>query len=202
MSAEPIIIAQSTLSGFCQTVYQKHGSEWPPTEETLADEFVEYFKLETLVNLGELQEICDRLGIIFRIEQLPESLRGINYRYQEKREIVISDSQLLTKEHTTLHELREVIEYEFRDLRTPICTTEDKEGRADSFAVSVRMCAFGKEIPGWMDHVGSIESKWPRRAAYGVSFVIIAIYVLGLILTPRLEDAIDEKRTQRPRLPK
>jgi hypothetical protein len=180
-------------------VYQKHGSTWPPTEEALAGEFVEYFKLQTLVNLAELQEICDRLGIIFRIEQLPESLRGINYRYQEKREIVISDSQLLTKEHTTLHELREVIEYEFRDLRTPVCTTEDKEERADSFAVSVRMCAFGKEIPGLMEHVDSIESKWPRRAAYCLLFVFIAIYVLGLTLTPHLEDIVEEKRTKRPR---
>jgi hypothetical protein len=115
LSAESVLIPPSTLIGFCQLVQQKHGSEWPPTEETLADEFVEYFQLETLVNLEELQEICDRLGITFRIEQLPESLRGINYRYQEKREIVISDSQFLTKEHTTLHELREVIEYEFRD---------------------------------------------------------------------------------------
>ena len=202
MSAEPSVLAPSTLSGFCQTVYQKHGSEWPPTEETLADEFVEYFKLETLVNLGELQEICDRLGIIFRIEQLPESLRGINYRYQEKREIVISDSQLLTKEHTTLHELREVIEYEFCDLRTPVCTTEDKEERADSFAVSVRMCAFGKEIPGLMDRVGKIESKWPKRAVYVLLFVFVAVYFAGLILSPKLEEAMDEKRTRRPRLPK
>lgn len=202
MSAEAIIIAPPTLVGFCQTVYQKHGSAWPPTEETLAGQFVQYFELKTLANLGELQEICDRLGIIFRIEQLPESLRGINYRYQEKREIVISDSQLLTKEHTTLHELREIIEYEFRDLRTPVCTTEDKEERADSFAVSVRMCAFGKEIPGLIEHVGSIESKWPRRAAYCLLFVFIAIYVLGLTLTPHLEDIVEEKRTKRPRLPK
>src|SRR4051812_27818066 len=145
-------------------------------EETLADEFVEYFQLDTLVNLEELQEICDRLGISFRIEQLPESLQGINYRYQERREIVISDSQFLTKEHTTLHELREVIEYEFRDLGTPVCTNEDKEERADSFAVSVRVCAFGKEIPGLMDHVGKIQSKWPRRAVYVLLFVFIAVY--------------------------
>lgn len=192
----------STLIGFCQTVYQKHGSEWPPTEETLANEFVEYFQLETLFYLERLSELCNTLGIHLRVTDLPEPLKGHNYRFEDRRGILISARQVLTKEHTGLHELRELMEYEFRDLRTPVCTTRDQEERAESFAVSVRICAFGKEIPGWMDHVSRIESKWPRRAAYGVSFVIIAIYVLGLILTPRLEDAMEEKRTRRASLPK
>jgi hypothetical protein len=168
----------------------------------LADEFVEYLQLEPLAYSGRLNELCNTLGIHLRVTDLPEPLKGHNYRFEDKREILISNRQVLTKEHTALHELRELMEYEFRDIGTPVCTNEDQEERAESFAISVRVCAFGKEIPVLMAHVGKIESKWPKRAVYVLLFVFVAVYFAGLILSPRLEEAIDEKRTQRPRLPK
>lgn len=202
MSAKPTVIVPSTLIGFCQTAYQKHSSEWPPTEEILADEFVEYFQLEALFYLEKLNELCNTLGIQLRVTDLPEPLKGHNYRFEDKREILISTRQVLTREHTGLHELRELMEYEFCDLGTPVCTKEDQEERAESFAISVRMYAFGKEIPGMMDHVDKIESKWPRRAVYVLLFVFVAFYFAGLILSPKLEEAMEEKRTRRPNLPK
>jgi hypothetical protein len=53
-----------------------------------------------------------------------------------------------------------------------------------------------------MDHVGKIESKWPRRVVYVLLFVFIAVYFAGLILSPRLEEAMEEKRIRRPSLPR
>ncbi len=198
MSAAPTVIAPSMLIGFCQSVFQKHGSEWPPTEETLAQEFVEYFKFKSLIVLEEIQKLCDNSEIILRITPLPEPLWGYNRRYQGKREILISNSQVLTKEHTALHELRELLEYEFHDLGTPICTNEDREERAETFAISVRMCAFAKEIPSVMDSVSSIESKWRRSVAYGVFILFAAVYCIGLTLSPKVEEAMQKQRTQRP----
>jgi hypothetical protein len=183
-------------------VHQKHPSKWPPAEEALADEFVSYFQLEALFYWERLTELCNSLGIYLSVTDLPGPLKGHNYRFGDNREILISTRQVLTKEHTALHELRELLEYEFRDLGTSICTNEDQEERAESFAVSVRICAFGKEIPGWMDQVGGIESKWPRRIAYGLLFAIIAIYALGIVISPLLEDIMEEERAKRPRLPK
>lgn len=202
MSAESTVVVPSTLIGFCQTVYQKHGSEWPPAEEILADEFVEYFQLEALFHSGRLDDLCNTLGIHLRITDLPEPLKGHNYRFENKREILISTRQVLTREHTGLHELRELMEYEFCDLGTPVCTKEDQEERAESFAILVRLEAFGKEIPGMMGHVSKIESKWPRRAVYVLLFLFVAVYCVGLILSPRIEEAMEEKRARRPNLPK
>jgi hypothetical protein len=181
-------------------VHQKHGSEWPPTEEILAQKFVEYFKFKSLIVLEEIQKLCESSEIILRIAPLPDPLWGYNRRYQGKREILISNSQVLTKEHTALHEFRELLEYEFRDLGTPICGNEDREERAEIFAISVRMCAFAKEIPAIMDRVSSIESKWWRGAAYGLSILFAIAYSIGLALSPKVEEAMQKQRTRRPSL--
>ncbi len=164
----------------------KHASNWPPQEETLADEFISYFKLEPIVFLGALQKLCDSLGINVRVMVLPESLRGHNYRFDGKREIYISERQILrgTEEHTALHELRELLEYEF------------------NFAVAVRVFAFGKEIPSLLEHAAGIEQKWPRRASYVLLFVVAVGYVMALTLLPHVEDIADGKRKRGPRFPK
>lgn len=200
MSAAQTLIAPSTLIGFCQRVFQEHGSEWPPTEEILAQEFVEYFKLKSLIALEEIQKLCDNSEITLRVAPLPDPLWGYNRRYQGKREILIANSQVLTKEHTALHELRELLEYEFHDLGTAICTNEDREERAETFAISVRMCAFASEIPAIMDRVGSIESKWRRGAAYGLFILFAVVYGIGLALSPKVEEAMQKQRAQRPSL--
>jgi hypothetical protein len=194
-------IGPAVLVAFCQHVIAKRLPEWPPTEEILAQEFVEYFKFKSLIVLEEIQKLCDNSEIILRITPLPDPLWGYNRRYQGKREILISNSQVLTKEHTALHELRELLEYEFHDLGTPICTNnEDQEERAETFAISVRMCAFAKEVPGIMDSVGSIESKWRRSAACGLFIVFAAVYCIGLALSPKVEEVMQTRRTQQPTL--
>lgn len=200
MTCDSMALGPAVLAAFCQHVIAKRLPKWPPTEEILAQEFVEYFKFKSLIVLEEIQRLCDSSEIILHITPLPDPLWGYNYRYQGKREILISNSQVLTKEHTALHELRELLEYEFRDLGTPICTNEDKEERAETFAILVRICAFAKEIPAIMDHVRSIESKWWRGAAYGLSILFAMVYSIGLALSPKVEEAMQKQRAQRPSL--
>jgi len=187
------------LVAFCKQISAKQASEWPPSEETLAREFVEYFNLEPMVFLGELQRLCESSGIVLRIAPLPTSLRGFNHRYQNKREILISGTQVLTREHTALHELRELLEYEFCDLNKPICTNETREKRAEQFAISVRISAFEKEVPKLVDQIATIESKWPRRAAYALLFVFGAMHLMSLALSPRLEDVMEENLNKQRR---
>jgi len=200
MCCESKISGLDALVAFCESVGAKRASEWPPTEETLAQEFVEHFNLHGMASLNELKEFCASSAIILRIESLSKSLWGYNRRYQDKREILISETQLLTKEHTLLHELRELIEYEFRDLGMPICTHADREERAERFAFSVRMHAFGRHIPGLMDCLDSIESTWRRRVAHVLSFLFIMVYLAGLLLSPRLEEIMEQRRGRQPRL--
>lgn len=193
MGPQPTIIAPRSLKGFCQSVRIKCGSDWPPAEDIIAGEFVTYFQLEEMVFGAGVQKLCESLQISVRVAALPESLRGHNYRFREKREILISENHKFrdTEAHTTLHELRELLEYEFRDLGTAICTLDDKEERAEKFAVAVRMFAFERELPIWFDHASSIERKWPRRAAYLLLAVFALTYTMGVTLLPHWEDIAD-----------
>lgn len=201
MDQVPTIIPPFSLSGFCATVQSKHTANWPPTEMTIATEFVEYFKLEPVVFMAKLEKLCQELEITLRVAILPECLRGHNYRFENKREILIAESQTVrgTEVYTALHEMRELLEYEFHDLGIPICTSIDKEERADEFATSVQISAFAKEIPALMNQASGIESNWKRWAAYIGLFLVTVIYVVTLSALPLIEDAQDGNRRHRLR---
>ncbi len=194
MSCVPVPGA-GALAAFCKHVIAKQASNWPPSEETLAQEFVDYFKLEAVVPLCEIQELCEKSGIVFRVAHLPKTLHGFNHRFRDKREILISESHVLTREHTALHELREMLEYDFCDLKKPICMESDKEERADQFAFSVRMCALSREVPKVLELIGTIESTWRRRAMYVLTFVMGVAYLLSLALIPHLEELAEKNET-------
>jgi hypothetical protein len=198
---EPTIIPPFSLLGFCATVQSKHTANWPPTEMTIATEFVEYFKLEPIVFMGRLEELCQQLKITLRVTSLPECLRGHNYRFENQREILISENQTVrgTEVYTALHEMRELLEYEFRDLGSPICQANDKEQRADEFATSVQICAFAKEIPGLLDQASGIESNWRRWAVYALLIVGSLMYGLTLAVLPLIEDIQEKNRPRRIR---
>ena|GEM_PF-2374261 len=197
MDSQPTVIAPPSLMGFCQAVRIKYASNWPPTEDTIAREFITYFQTKEMVFGAGVQKLCGSLQITVRVAALPESLHGHNYRFREQREILISEKQQFwgTEEHTTLHELRELLEYEFRDLSAPIFTHDDKEERAEEFAVAVRMLAFTEELPNWLDQASSIERKWPRRAAYLLLAVFGVIYTMGVTLLPHWENIATDRES-------
>ena len=201
MGQEPIIIPPFSLSGFCATVQSKHAANWPPTEMTIATEFVDYFKLEPIVFMAKLEELCQQLGITLRVTSLPECLRGHNYRFENQREILISESQTVrgTEVYTALHEMRELLEYEFCDFGIPICNSADKETRADEFAISVQIGAFAKEIPALLNQASGIECNWKRWAAYIALFLGTIVYGVALAALPLLEDIQDRNRLRQLR---
>lgn len=180
------------IVGFCQSVREKYATNWPPSEEMLADEFIDYFKVKAMVGISQLQKLCEEVGIEFSRTALPKSLCGHNLRYQNKRAILIAESHMLSPEHTVLHEIREQLEYDFNLLGVPILNPDDKEERADCFAVSVRMNAFAKELPTWFEGASTIEKKWRRRGAYALLFLFACVYTLGVTLLPGLEDRIND----------
>jgi len=191
------------LTVFCQALCEKHARQWPPSEDALALEFVEFFNLEPFIFFAKLQDLCKDLGIALTVAALPDCLRGVNYRFKDKREILVSSTQSIAglQEHTALHELREHVEYEFKKMKMPVCKPDDREKRAEDFAVAVRVAAFGSKIPAILDKVSTIESKWPRRASYvGIGLLSVA-YVLAVTLTPRLEEMLEIQKTRFPYRP-
>src|SRR5206468_7728765 len=145
-------IKQDTIADFCQTVLSRHAEQWPISEETLAQEFLGFFGLHLVPTFEGVAQLCqNHLRIMVSFAPLPTGMRGYNGSYRDKREVLISLSQDFAgaKLHTLLHELREILESGFEKLGRPIANRKDSdlEQCAESFAISVQVCAAYKIFP-------------------------------------------------------
>jgi len=195
LDSEITIRPPLTLRGFCQTIVAKHSGNWPPREEAIAEEFFSFFQVDDVFPLGGLEKLCARLGINVSIQELPRELRGHNCAFGEKREIVIGKVEeraafLGSHEHTLFHELRELIEYEFRNIGHPVAVAADLEWRAETFAAMSRMRA---SIIGWeplLDGIGDIQSTWGRFAVALPVLLIVLLHSFSCLLLPHWEDQL------------
>src|SRR5207248_1342141 len=79
---------------FCRTVISRHSANWPPNENVLAEEIVDFFGIGPFLTLETLVQLCrDHLRIPVSFIELPTELRGYNCSYGNKREIVVSQHQ-------------------------------------------------------------------------------------------------------------
>jgi hypothetical protein len=195
MGAEVTIEQPQTLRGFCETAFLKHSKSWPPDESALADEFIAYFRFEKFATLDYLQNLCQRLGMSVRIEELPKGIRGYNHAYGDKREIVVGTAGpratvLGSQEHTLLHEIREQIEFEFRKSGHPVATGADQEHRAERFASSVRSFASMHGLKTLLGDIPEIQSGWGRFGAILLLIIFLFGYSLACFALPQWEDKL------------
>ena len=184
-----------TLRGFCQTIVGKHSGNWPPREDEIAEEFLAFFQVDDVLPLEGLEKLCARLGIDVSVQALPGGLRGHNCALGEKREIVIGKVEgpaavFGSQEHTLFHELRELIEYEFRKIGHPVAVASDLESRAETFAAMSRARA---SLRGWeplLDGIGNVQSTWGRFAVALPFLLIILLESFSCLLLPHWEDQL------------
>jgi hypothetical protein len=194
MEPEVAIQPPVSLSGFCKTVIANHSGKWPPNEDALAHEFVSFFGIDGLLGMDALERFCQKLGIEVSIRELPKPLRGHNCVYAGKSEIVVGAGHgpavgLGTREHTLLHEIRELIEYEFRKLGRPVATTtSDLESRAEGFAGLVRARASFKTWEWYFERIGGIESRLLQFGAVLIVAVLAMGHYLSCVNLPQWED--------------
>src|SRR5258708_37208552 len=93
-------------------------------------------------------------------------------------------------EQTFFHELRELIESEFRRLGYPIATASGLEERAEDFAAQVRAFSMTKAITPMFDGIGKIESGFGRVVVGVGVFLFIAAFSLHCLLLPHFEDRL------------
>ena len=128
---------------FCYEFASQNSESWPPDEEVLANAFISYFELPPFVPGANLEKLCTKLEIQFVMEKLPDDLLGSNFHFEGKRRIAVSDrpERFGMKGHTTFHEIRELLEYEFHEIGWPTAEkhSEELESRADEFALCI-MC--------------------------------------------------------------
>lgn len=191
---------KNAILGFCLHVISQHGENWPPKEELLACDFVNWFGLSSVLTKDGMKELCQAKGVSLSFVPLPPEIRGFNCSFYEKKEIVITERELapFSHSHTLLHEFRELLEHEFVQLgHATIGAKESLELQAESFAMYCRMEAGTRELPMFLDVAKSIEKKWQRYLAYVFLIISSVAYVFSCIYLPQMEEVVAETKRQR-----
>jgi hypothetical protein len=192
LNSETTVDTPKNLRGFCATFCNKHTEHWPPDEHELAMEFVAYFGLPPLPKLDDYRALALRLAIEVSVAPLPAGLRGYNSRYKERNLIVIERLEGRAgrsgiPEHTFLHELRELVEYEFRRQQRPTASGQELESRAEWFATAVRALAPMPLLKELGESALEMKGAW-RFLAVGLVVGFGVLHVLFSFLLPHHED--------------
>jgi hypothetical protein len=180
------------LLPFCEGVVSRHANNWPPSEETLAREFLSQFPISPVPKPENLKEFGTRLGIEVSFRALPQELPGYNCSYDERKEIVIREKEgfpgVIT--HSFFHEVREIIEGIFVDLGHPTESGKQLEKRAEDFAREVRWNSGLNTLGPVIEEIRTIPSKWRRWGSFVLVLIFALSYGAGCALLPYFEDRI------------
>jgi hypothetical protein len=185
------------ISCFCQVVISRHAENWPPTEEVLAKEFVNWLGVRPLLTRDAMRELCMSKGVQLSFVSLPQELRGFNCSFQNKKEIVLSERETVSfgHLHTLFHEFREMLECVFVELEYATLTPKDSiEEKAENFAIIARMETGTRELPVYFEIVGNIETTWHRYFGYAFLGVFFLAYLFTCAFLPQYEELISEAR--------
>lgn len=190
--SEVIVEAPKTLRAFCAEFRDKHPEKWPPNEHELAYEFITYFGLPPLPKIDDYRNLAARLEIEVSVAPLPVGLRGYNSRFQDRKQIVLEQlagpaEHIGISEHTFLHELRELIEYEFRREGHQSASGDELEARAELFAKAVRSFAPLPFLADWGGSIAQAKSPW-RFLGFGLLIGFGFIHMATCFLLPHHED--------------
>jgi len=185
---------------FCLTMLSQYGENWPPTEEALAQEFVEWIGFRSVLTRDALNELCQAKGVRLSFVSLPQDIRGLNCSFQDKKEIIIAERELapFADSHTLLHEFRELLEHEFVELgHATIGAKDSLEVEAEIFAMACRIEAGEKDLPVFLEMASKVEKKWVRYLGYAFVGVFGLAYLFGCIYMRQLEEIGSEIHRQR-----
>jgi hypothetical protein len=167
--------SSDVIRTFCAEFVLRYAQSWPAKEEVLAKEFVTHFALPPFLHAAHLAEIGENLKIRFVKENLPDDLLGSNFNFAGQRRIAVSDrlEHVGMKEHTFLHEVRELLEYEFREFGYPTVeiNTDEIEFQADQFAMSAILCSTEETWNSWTKSAFEMQSRLGMLAAIALIFV-------------------------------
>ena len=179
------------LYAFCQLVASRYSNNWPPPEEQIAEEFASFFDVG-FSTLGAWIELCTSLNIRVTLTSLPQGLGGHHTCFNNERAIWLPEKDRFpgAREHTLLHELREILEHIFCDLGLPTVDAESHEARAEEFAAHTRMIASKKMWGAFLEDAKKIDSTWWRRGAYVLIGFGALLHAAGSAFLPYFEDSL------------
>jgi len=183
-------VQSPALPEFCAAVVNRHASAWPPTEDQLARYFLAHFGVARFARYDGIVNWCGEVGVRFSTERLPQDLRGLNYWHENVFAIVmpINGGCFISREHTLLHELREVLEGILGHSGNPTVSDRDAlESRAEQFAACVRIAICLESSKDFIEIARCVRDPLGRLFAYGLAGVSTAALILGSIGVRQLE---------------
>lgn len=200
MGAIPENTDLTTLPEFCAAIVQKHADAWPPTEHQLAQDFVGHFGIARLNFYDGLVKWCGDVGIeVSTMDCLPADLRGANFWHEKNMSIVmpLNGGCFISREHTLLHEVRELLEWEFVHLGHTSGDLDTRESRAEQFAASVRMAMFVESSRDFFQLAGEVKNPLGRVCAYGLVGALTVAAVVSCTGIRQLEAQFEARQTKR-----
>jgi len=179
---EPLVL-------FCTEFLSRHRNNWPPSEDTLAREFLSAFPVSPFLTRAEVEALCSGLRIEVSFRPLPSDFTGYNCKYGEKKEIVLGEKEAVLGviTHSCFHEIREIIEGVFNDLGHSIALGNELEERAEQFAVAVRMNSANQTFEFLLAEIDNISSTWRRWGSLILVSILYLGHGAGCILLPHFE---------------
>lgn len=174
--------SRDALKEFCETYISRNGRNRSTNGEwELASAFVEFFGIPPLSDVSGLEGFLARTNIEIRKGELPAGLLAVNMSFEGKRRIDVSvrREQLYFQVHTVLHEIREIIENDFRRLGHETTYSQDLEHCANEFAFGVIVCSLSHLFGSLFDNAWEIQSTWRRwgvLALIGIGVVAVSSY--------------------------
>lgn len=183
------------LADFCTEFLSRHKEKWPG-EGTLAREFAERFPIGQLSNTEQIVAFAKELGVDASLDALPERIYGFNCSNGERTLVVLSEQEAFpgSREHTFFHELREIIEYRFREQGQPTASGAELEKRAELFATEVRLAQMMKMLGPLFADANAIEQTWKRWAAIAGIIALILGAGAACFLLPYFEEQFPRTR--------
>jgi hypothetical protein len=170
---------RDSLRAFCEAYISQNGRN-PIDESQLADAFVKFFGIPPLVDVRSLDEFFVETNIELRKCDLPIGLLGVNMSFEGKRRIDLSErsEQRHFQIHTVLHEIREIIENDFRPLGFGTAKSQqDFEHCANQFAFCAIMCSQMTVFESLFNNAYEMESNWRKWGALGL--ISIGLLIVG-----------------------
>jgi len=196
----PDTAQSSALPAFCAAVVNRHSSAWPPAENQLAQEFLAHFGIARLGFYDGLVRWCGEVGVDVSTMELPRDLRGANFWHETNMSIVmpVNGGCFISREHTLLHELRELLEWEFEHLGHSLGHVDTRESRSEQFAACVRMAMVVESSKDLFKMASDVRDPFGRVCAYGLVGAVTAVLVLGCAGVRQLEIHFDAQHRKRP----
>jgi hypothetical protein len=172
--------SRDLLRVFCEAYTLQHGDKWPTREHELAEAFVSYFRIPIVFGVADLQDFLVQTNIELIEYDFPADLLGVNMSFGVKRQIVTSRNpdHIPFRLHTVLHEIREIIEADFRRLGFTTTDSSDLDRRADEFSFAVHICAAKDSMQDWVKDSSETKSTWQSFASLCIVSVIFFLFGL------------------------